>query len=88
MKIVGANIKRVREEKGITLRELAKQLDVSASFLSQVETGKAFPSLSSLKNLANSLQVTVGGLMGEDSKITDPVVKKNQRKALKQMGKV
>jgi len=87
MKIVGANIKRVREEKGITLRELAKQLDVSASFLSQVETGKAFPSLSSLKNLANSLQVTVGGLMGEDSKITDPVVKKNQRKALKQMGK-
>ena len=87
MKIVGANIKRVREEKGITLRELAKQLDVSASFLSQIETGKAFPSLSSLKNLANSLQVTVGGLMGEDSKVTDPVVKKSQRKVLKQMGK-
>lgn len=87
MKIVGANIKRIREERGLTLRDLAKQLGVSASFLSQIETGKASPSLSSLKSLADSLQVTVGGLMGEDEKVVNPVVKKNQRKVLKHMGK-
>ena len=54
MKIIGVNIKRAREEKGDTLRELAKKLNVSASFLSQIETGKASPSLATLKNISMS----------------------------------
>jgi transcriptional regulator with XRE-family HTH domain len=51
MKIVGVNIKRLREDQDLTLRALAKKLRLSASFLSQVESGKASPSLSTLKVL-------------------------------------
>ena len=54
MKNVGVNIKRMRQDKGIKLRQIARQLNVSASFLSQVETGKASPSLSTLKNIADA----------------------------------
>ena len=87
MKIVGINIKRLREEKKITLRELSKKLKVSASFLSQVETGKASPSLVSLKDIANALQTTVGDLMGENQiKQASPVVKAKERKAVKHIG--
>jgi len=87
MKIVGINIKKLREESEITLRELSKRLRVSASFLSQIETGKASPSLSTLKDIADALQTTVGGLMGENqTKQDSPVVKVKERKALKHLG--
>lgn len=88
MNLVGINIKRLRDEKGITLRELAKTLKVSASFLSQIETGKAAPSLSTLKNISDSLQTTVGALIGETDKPSDnPVIKEGQRKSVKDIGK-
>ncbi|HNW39564.1 MAG TPA: XRE family transcriptional regulator [Candidatus Omnitrophota bacterium] len=88
MKIVGVNIRRLREDKGITLRALAKELKVSASFLSQVETGKASPSLSSLKNIADTLSTTIGGLIGEGQAVSDnPVVKAGERKQLQEVSK-
>ncbi|MCX7918396.1 MAG: XRE family transcriptional regulator [bacterium] len=88
MKLVGVNIKRYREERQITLRDLASKLNVSASFLSQVETGKASPSLSTLKNIADALHTTVGSLIGEtEPTATQPVVREKERKSLKQLGK-
>lgn len=87
MKIVGVNIKRLREGKNITLRELARKLNISASFLSQIETGKASPSLVTLKNIADSLQATVGSLIGEDQPQDDNiVVRENERKVLEHVG--
>jgi transcriptional regulator with XRE-family HTH domain len=75
MNIVRVNIKKLREEKKISLRALARQLKVSASFLSQVETGKASPSLVTLKNIADTLNTTVGNLIGEGQKVTsNPVI--------------
>lgn len=87
MKIVGVNIRKAREEKGLTLRELAKKMEVSASLLSQIETGKASPSLATLRNIAASLDTTIGNLVGEKQvNLTDPVMKKEQRKSLKSIG--
>lgn len=67
MKIVGINIKRFREAKNLSLRVLAKKLDISASFISQIETGKVSPSLSTLKKIAECLGTTVGTILGEDN---------------------
>lgn len=74
MKKVGVNIKRIREDYGFTLRQLAKDIGVSASFLSQVETGKAAPSLSTLKGMADCLGVTIGRLIGESLKPDNNIV--------------
>ncbi|MDD4294424.1 MAG: XRE family transcriptional regulator [Candidatus Omnitrophica bacterium] len=83
MKITSIHIKQLREEKGITLRTMAKQLGVSASFLSQVERGKSSPSLSTLKNIANALSTTISNLIGENQMIeNNPVVRENERKEL------
>ncbi|MFA5271358.1 MAG: XRE family transcriptional regulator [Candidatus Omnitrophota bacterium] len=80
MNIVRVNIKKLREEKRISLRALARQLKVSASFLSQVEAGKASPSLVTLKNMADALNTTVGNLIGECQKVTsNPVVTESER---------
>jgi len=88
MKIVGVNIKRLREEQDLTLRVLAKKLGISASFLSQVESGKASPSLSTLKSISDALSTTIGNLIGEAQKLEDnPVVRSSERKHVQEASK-
>jgi len=88
MKIVGVNIKRLREEQNLTLRALAKKLGISASFLSQVESGKASPSLSTLKSISDALSTTIGSLIGEGQKLEDnPIVRASERKHVQEVGK-
>lgn len=87
MKVVGINIKKYRSEKNLTLRAFAKQIGLSASFLSQVESGKTAPSLVTLKAIADHLNVTVGELIGEKAEIThNPVMRARDRKSAKKIG--
>lgn len=41
-------IRKKREEKKVTLTQAAKEMDMSASFLSQIERGIVCPSISTL----------------------------------------
>jgi len=87
MKMVGINIKQLRAKRDVTLRELAKDSGVSSSFLSQVEKGKASPSLSTLKSIADALETTIGSLVGEDFNQKDKLVtREKDRKSLDQAG--
>ena len=56
---IGEKLRKVRQEKKMSLRELAAKADISASMLSQTETGKVFPSVRSLYDIAAALDVTV-----------------------------
>ena len=53
----GEKIKKVRESQGITLKQLAHHMDVSASLLSQIENNKVSPSIDTLLNLADILDI-------------------------------
>ncbi len=61
---VGSELRRVRESKKLSLRAVASSVGVSASLLSQVETGKTQPSVSTLYALVNHLGISLDGLMG------------------------
>ncbi len=54
---MGEKLRTVRKEQHISLRALAGKADMSASMLSQIETGKANPSVRSLYNIAGALNV-------------------------------
>lgn len=56
---IGEKLREVRQERGMSLRELATKAEVSASMLSQIETGKVFPSVRSLYGIAAALGVSV-----------------------------
>lgn len=87
LKIVGENIRRIRTSKGYSLRDLAGQVGVSASFISQVEIGKISPSLSKLKDISDALNTTVGLLIGEAVPHTETlVVKKADRRHVDHIG--
>jgi transcriptional regulator with XRE-family HTH domain/mannose-6-phosphate isomerase-like protein (cupin superfamily) len=64
---IGEKLRAVRQERQMSLRELANKADVSASMLSQIETGKVFPSVRSLYGIANALGVSVDYFFPEQS---------------------
>ncbi len=77
---LGKKIKKCRKDKGYSLRQLATKVDLSASFLSQIEQAKASPSIENLKKIANELDVRVSSLIeDEDDKKGTDVVKKDER---------
>ena len=66
MSSLGENIRQVRKKRKMSQQELARKIEVTSGFLSQIENGKNAPSLVTLKKLAGSLGVSVGYLMGEE----------------------
>src|SRR5512132_377679 len=69
---LGGRLRAERLGQGIGLREMARRLGISASALSQIETGKAQPSVSKLFDIVNLLGVSVDGLLTGDG--APPVV--------------
>ena len=63
-KRVGRMIQRLREEKGLSQRQLASRAGVTNGYISQLEAGdKKNPSLAVLQRLAKALGVPVTGLL-------------------------
>lgn len=63
---LGEAIRFFRNELDFSLRELAKKIDISAPFLSDIESGKRHPSEETLQNLAKALKVRVEELRQYD----------------------
>jgi transcriptional regulator with XRE-family HTH domain len=60
---LGARLRAERMRQGMSLREMARRLGMSASALSQIETGKAQPSVSKLFDIVNLLSTSLDGLL-------------------------
>lgn len=58
-KAIGLKIKERRQAQGITQEFIADQLDVNPSHISNIECGRANPSLTALVKIANILQCSV-----------------------------
>ncbi|WIF94456.1 helix-turn-helix domain-containing protein [Caminicella sporogenes] len=67
--MVGKRIRKLRKERGLSLKELSKKTDISISFLSDIENGRSNPSLERLKDIARGLNTTVSYLLGETDDI-------------------
>lgn len=60
---VGQQLRRARLAAGISVREMARRVDLSPSFISQVELGRTMPSVGTLYAIASELGVSLDGLM-------------------------
>ena len=58
-KVIGKKIKDRRKSLGITQEFIANQLEVNPSHISNIECGRANPSLSALVKIANILHCSV-----------------------------
>lgn len=64
-KSVGQNIRRIRKEHGLTLKQLSRRTSLSVSLLSQIERAESSASVSSLYKIAVALGVKLTTLFGE-----------------------
>ena len=64
---MGDHLRAARRRRHLSLRELAGRLGLSPSLISQVETGRAKPSVSTLYAIANELDVSLDELLFNDA---------------------
>jgi transcriptional regulator with XRE-family HTH domain len=62
---LGARIRHERQSAGLTVRKLAARIQVSPSLISQIERGRATPSVATLWAIATELGLPVGDLFSE-----------------------
>jgi transcriptional regulator with XRE-family HTH domain len=67
---MGERLRAARAKNALSLRELAGRLGVSPSLISQIETGRANPSVSTLYAIAAELDVSLDELMFNDRRQT------------------
>lgn len=63
---MGSRLRAARLARQLTLRALAQRLGVSPSMISQIETGRASPSVSTLYAIATELDVSLDELLFND----------------------
>ena len=64
---IGPRLRAQREQLGLSLRELARRIGVSASLISQIERDKVNPSVSTLYSLVRELGLRMGDLFSDDT---------------------
>jgi transcriptional regulator with XRE-family HTH domain len=62
---VGTRLRSAREDRGISLRELARRVGVSPSLVSQIELDRVNPSVSTLYALVTELGMTMSDVFGD-----------------------
>ena len=64
---MGGRLRQARTARGISLRSMARQVGVSPSLISQVETGRATPSVNTLYALVHALGISLDELLFMDT---------------------
>lgn len=67
---VGSKIRYARRLKGIKQKDLARQLNMSTNYICMLEKGKTKPSLETIINISNVLEVSVASLI-ENNPVLD-----------------
>ena len=65
--VVGANLRRLRGHRGLSLEKLSKLSGVSRAMLGQIELGQSAPTINVLWKIAHALGVPFSGLIGARS---------------------
>ncbi|MEH7385788.1 helix-turn-helix transcriptional regulator [Bacillus sp. JJ1521] len=62
-KVIGHNIKRIRTKKKVYQEDLALDIGISPTHLSNIETGKATPSIPLIEKISSELDISSNELL-------------------------
>ncbi|MDW4036089.1 XRE family transcriptional regulator [Staphylococcus saprophyticus] len=65
----GENLKRIRKDMKLTQQEMADRMQISRTYLSDVENGHKYFSMVGLIVIANKLNVSVNKLINDDIEV-------------------
>ncbi|SDZ34000.1 Cupin domain-containing protein [Amycolatopsis xylanica] len=84
----GVNVRRHREEAGLTLEQLSTRSSVSRAMLSKVERGEKSPTIGVASRIAHALEVSLSDLIGAPAAAASGVavvLRKNDRPVFRDM---
>jgi transcriptional regulator with XRE-family HTH domain len=77
---LGTTIRRIRKEKLLTLKDVARMTNLTESLLSQIENNKAQPSITSLMAISKALNTPIAYFFDQDeSQLQSPVLRSSER---------
>lgn len=81
---LGLRLRELRKQKGLSLRVVAANAQISESFLSQVELARASPSVASLRRICQALGESMGSLFmdSDESTADDDLVRVRDRRRI------
>lgn len=79
---IGEAIRRIRQRRRMTLRELGERANLSQSFLSQLERGLAQVSIASMRRIADALEIQVSDLFIDGADPEPRVLHRDSRPTL------
>lgn len=88
MERIGTKIRTQRKKNGLTLKELAERVAISAITLQRIETGKTSPSVVLLSEIAQALNKPVSSFIEENYKPLIHIKRENQRRISNPMLKI
>jgi transcriptional regulator with XRE-family HTH domain len=63
--ILGRNVRRLRQQKGLTQEELAFEAEIDLTYMGGIERGRRNPSLMVMVRIAEALSVPLAKLLSE-----------------------
>ena len=81
---VGAEIKRWRTERGLTLANVAERSGLNVGYLSQIENDKASPSLACLASIGDALDVPMAWFLIDE--VPAPQVVRHAERSVRRLG--
>jgi transcriptional regulator with XRE-family HTH domain len=79
---VGERVKRVRENKGLSLLDVSQRTGMDVHILSDIEEGKVPPPLGSIIKLAKALEMKMGYFISGDEEKAYTIVRRGDRKVV------
>ncbi|TVY02898.1 helix-turn-helix domain-containing protein [Paenibacillus cremeus] len=76
---IGSSIRAIRKRKNITIAQICEETGLSQGFMSQVETNKTSPSISTLENIAQALKVPLAYLLLKKEQRMNQVLKHERK---------
>lgn len=86
---IGARIRLLRAERGLSLNELARAAEISPGTLSQIERDRASPSMRTLTKVRQALGVGIGAFFGaeeREAEATPAFVRRFSDRAIRNLG--
>ena len=83
---IGIKVQEFRKKSGMSLRELAAQIELSPSMLSQIESNSVNPSINTLKNIAEALHVPLFQFFKDDTQPHQLIVRRGENRIIGQVG--
>lgn len=80
---LGRKIRMIRESEGFSIKDLATELNVSSSHISQVERNISSPSITMLKKMANIFNIPMTSFFDDEVIKEGTIIKKEKRNKMK-----